>query len=63
MMRMDESTANSVEDAIKDTINKELETLEEGTVMVCQHCHHQNHEHYCFAVPNEYLLKIYYYIQ
>ena len=45
MMRMDESTANSVEDAIKDTINKELETLEEGTVMVCQHCPHQNREH------------------
>ena len=42
-VRMGEPTANVVEDAI----NKELETLEEGTVMVCHHSHQDHHQ---FAV-------------
>ena len=39
-MRMGEPTANVVEDAI----NKELDTLEEGTVMVCHHSHQDHHK-------------------
>ena len=41
-VRMGEPTANVLEEAI----NKELETLEEGTVMVCNHFQHQDHHQF-----------------
>ena len=49
-VRMGEPTANVLEEAI----NKELETLEEGTVMVCHHSHQDHHQRWHkFAADDE----------